>query len=177
MFNKLKVLGAAAALAVLPMVAGAVTITTNGPIENAVVDLTPPDVHTIEIAGDASDGAGSASFGFKATAGLLAIETNSLNPVTGFAGAMVEWNSAADGSGISFGSISGAALIAGAELITSFAAGEEKWLIASWTDVTQVGSNFDLRVVAAVPVPAAGLLLLTAVGGAAALRRRKKADA
>tara|TARA_R110002020_G_scaffold47754_2_gene136207 strand:+ start:3296 stop:3781 length:486 start_codon:yes stop_codon:yes gene_type:complete len=31
--------------------------------------------------------------------------------------------------------------------------------------------------VAAVPVPAAGLLLLGALGGAAALRRRKKADA
>ena len=87
---------AAAALAVMPVVAQAtVTVDAPGLIQDGTVPISIGDVFTIEIFGDAVDGAGSAAFGFTATEQLLAIETNSLNPIRGFRGATVEWNSAA----------------------------------------------------------------------------------
>lgn len=165
---------AAAFLALAPLAAAATTITSNGPIDGSSIALSINDIFVIEIDGDAVDVGGSASFGFTATTDLGVLETNSLNPVLGFADAMVEWNSAADGSGTSFGSISGLALILGDTLATSFDAGETKWLIASWSDVTVDLSNFDLRV-EAVPLPAAGFLLFGALGGLAMVRRRRKA--
>lgn len=178
MMNFIRALGLAAAVALMPVAgSAAITISTSGtsaaPVENGIVSMSLNDVFAIEIEGSASDGAGSAAFGFQATSQLVAIETDSLNPNTGFAGATVEWNSQADGLGAVFGIVNAGA---GATLITTFGINDTKWLIARWTDVTSNLSNFDLRV-SAVPVPAAGLMLVTALGGAAALRRRKKAAA
>lgn len=50
----------------------------------------------------------------------------------------------------------------------------QQWLFISWTG-SKAGAGFDVEVVAAVPLPAGGLLLLGALGGLAALRRRKMA--
>ena len=50
----------------------------------------------------------------------------------------------------------------------------KQFLNFSWDDSTK-GAGFDFEVVAAVPLPAGGLLLIGALGGLAALRRRKAA--
>ena len=173
---KLKSTIAAAAIALLPMSAGALTITTDGPIEGGVINLSANDIFTIEINGGSLDSGGSAAFGFVATEALIAVDTNSLNPNDGFADAKVEWNSEADLSGTSYGSISGADLILGKELKVSFSKMQAIWLVASWTDVTREKSNFDLRIEAtAVPLPAGILLLGTSLAGFGVMRRRKRA--
>lgn len=169
------------ALVLSPMKVDAATVTPGlgNPVEGGGTTNTIGigNVFTMEIAGDYPDAAaGSFVWSFTANERLIALETNSLNPNNGFAGAKVEWNSASDGSGTVFGSISGSALTSGDALVTEFALNEEKFLIASWTSVTAKGSNFDLRVDATpIPLPAGGLLLLTALGGVAALRRKRKA--
>lgn len=172
----LKKLAAAALLATLPVSANAVIITTDGPVEGAAIGLSFGDIFTIEIDGDAIDGGGMASFGFTASSGFAAIETNSLNPVSGFTDATVEWNSAADGTGTTFASLTTAEVAAGAKLITPFAGGDTKWLIAKWTDVSADKSNFDLRV-EAVPLPASLALFLAALGGLGLVARRRAAVA
>ena len=58
------------------------------------------------------------------------------------------------------------------ELSTTFTAPAlTQYLEFAWDDSTGNG-GFDVEVTAAVPVPAAGLMLVTALAGAAALRRR-----
>lgn len=168
--------GAAAALMALPMMAEALTITTRGgAVASGTVAISPDSIFSVNIEGDAVDGSGSAWFGFTATEALAALETNSLNPVNSFTGAWVEWNSAFDGSGTSFGTITGAALAAGDILRTTFEAGETKFLIARWDDVARDQSDFDLRVEATVvPVPAALGLLLTGLGGMVLVSRRRR---
>lgn len=173
------VLGAAAFALAMPVSAYAVTF--GGDLDNQeFANLSIGDVFEMEIDGDAVDGASAdlpfdVYYEFTATEDLYALETNSLNPTNGFLGTMVEWNSSSDGSGTSFGSISGADLIAGDTLRVEFAAGETKFLIASWTDVARNGSNFDLRVEATpVPVPAGILLMGTALAGFGVMRRKAK---
>jgi len=168
--------GAAAAMMALPMTAEALTITTRGgAVTNGIVGISPDSVFSMNIEGDTVDGGGSTWFGFTATQALAALETNSLNPINSFVGARVEWNSAFDGSGMSFGTITGAALAAGDILRTTFDAGETKYLIARWDNVARDQSDFDLRVEATVvPVPAALGLLLTGLGGMALVSRRRR---
>ena len=160
--------------------AQAVTVVDNGLLEGGIDSnvISVGDIFQIEIFGNAVDTGGSVVWKFTASEALVALETNSLNPVTGFAGAMVEWNSQADGNGISFGSISGLDLIMGQALITSFAQDEMKFLIASWTDVTVDKANFDLRIdTQVVPRPASVFMLLAALGGLGAVSRRRSATA
>lgn len=173
--NILKSAAVAAALITAPLAANAITVTSSGLVENATVAFSVGDIFTADIDGDAVDGGGSATFGVTPTSNLLAIETNSLNPVTGFLMPSVVVSTAMNGGGTVLGTISGASLIAGDALVVALAAGVDHWITASWTNVSQDGSNFYLRVVAAVPVPAAGVLLVGALGGLALMRRRKTA--
>lgn len=165
---------AAAALFALPMSAGAVTV-SGDVADGGMTNISIGDVFQMEIDGDASDGAGDASFGFTASEELVTIETNSFNPTTGFTGAVVKWTENSDGTGAVYGTITGAALLAGDALEVYFGAGETKWLFASWTNVVSNGSNFDLRVEAAnVPLPAGVVLMGTALAGFGIARRRRK---
>jgi hypothetical protein len=160
--------------------AQAITVSDNGLLEGGIDSnsISVGDIFQIEIFGDAADTGGSVVWKFAATEALVTIETNSLNPVSGFAGATVQWNSQADGNGTSFGSISGLDLIMGKALVTQFAANELKYLIASWTDVTADKSNFDLRIdTQVVPLPASVFLLLAALGGLGVVSRRRPATA
>ncbi len=153
--------------------ANAITLNTNGPVAGGTIGISQGDVYTMEIGGDAADGAGSYSFGFLAATSFATIETNSLNPITGFVGAVVTWSTGINGTGSILGSISGAALAAGDELLLAMISGQTYWLTATWTDVSRNGSNFDLRV-EAVPVPLPLLLLGTALIGMGTLARRRK---
>jgi len=131
------------------------------------------DVFTAEISGDATDGGGLFAFAFTATEDLSALETNSLNPVGGFADITVSWASDAIGTVI-FNSLTTAQVIAGTVLSTSFLLGETKFLLVEWSDITATGANLDLRV-AAVPIPGAAWLFGTALlGGGFVVNRRRK---
>ena len=168
------IFGAAAVALVMPMSAYAVTF-SGDLVDGDSTNISINDVFEMEIDGNASDTAGSGVYTFTATENLAALETNSLNPTNGFLGSMVSWNSEMDGSGTDFGSISGQDLIDGKALRVEFAAGETKYLIASWTDVSRDKSNFDLRVEATpVPVPAGILLMGTALAGFGVMRRKAK---
>ena len=174
-----------AALAMAGTANALTSLTTNGPLDGVVGVIAVPNVFTIEIGGNAVDIGGSYSFGFLAATNLLSVETNSLNPVDdGFADALVQWSTLINGTGTVLGTISGAALSAGSQLLLPMVAGQTYWLTASWSDVVEDGSNFDLRVKAKpdltpdpVPVPLPILLLGTALLGLGALGRRRKAAA
>ena len=139
--------------------------------------MTAGSVFATELEGDATEGAGAIAFAFQALEALVTIETNSLNPFsTGFIGASVEWNSAIDGTGVSFGLISGAALALGQQLAVDFAPFETKYLIVRWDDIASRASNFDLRIETRVPLPATILLFgsaLLGLGFVSAARKRQ----
>lgn len=177
------------ALTPLALASGAKAVTVTGDFladdgivgpnyDNIDTSLSIGNVFQAEIDGNNADGGGSFAFAFTATQNLTGVETNSLNqnpqlpPGNGFAGATAEWNSQADGGGTTFASLTTAELVSGAALITSFLAGQTKYLIVSWADVVGNGQNFDIRV-SAVPLPPALLLFVSALIGLAWLRRRK----
>ena len=171
----LKATLAAAAIALtLPFSAHAITF-DGDLLDGDVVEIGLGDIFIMDIFGDAVDGAGSASYGFTATEDLIALNTSTLNPDVGFAGATVSWTENADGTGV-ISTLSTADILADLSISTTILLGETKYLYATWTNVTEDRSNFDFRVVTEpVPVPAGILLMGTALAGFGVMRRRKKA--
>ena len=177
--NFKRIVGAAALAAVLPFFApaaqaAAVVDPSSTLVADAVELFNIGDIETVEINGNAADGGGMFSFGLLAGTNLLAVETNSLNPATGFAGAQVTITTGQGNTGTNLGSISGLDLLMGNALVVGMNAGQTYWLNAIWSDVTRDSSNFDLRI-EAVPVPASLLLIGAGLLGLGALRRKENA--
>jgi len=155
--------------------AGAVTVINDGD----TVDITSNSVFIGDV--DATGGAGSWSVTFNAlTDPLLATATASLtNVVAGtFSDLVMSWIASSDDFVLATTTIDENNL--SPSLSTVFTdngvfGGDDnpQYLLITWSD-SLAGASFDLDV-AAVPLPAGGLLLLTALGGMAAVRRRRKA--
>ena len=168
MMNMFKSAAAAAALMALPFAASAATAN----LASVSVSLVPDAYsQSYTVAAD-EDGV---VFNFNVTEDL-SIPTFSLSssaPQGGSNTTTYEITQPATGPS-AFGILNlatvGADIVPGAD----YAAGDTFQVIflESTSDPISYTVSFST---AAVPVPAAGLLLLTAVGGAAALRRRKKA--
>lgn len=121
--------------------------------------------------------AGGALFGFEFTADTLpqpTLTTVTLNLLGEFIGFQMAWSDDAilDAGDLFFPAPTDVFGLGASSLATTFSS-VPKYLIVSYDSVRD-GGNLDIRV-AAVPLPAGGLLLLGALGGLAALRRRRKA--
>lgn len=148
------------------------TVTTDGinfdPFVQVLNDLSNGSLLTGElITGPASTTAGSVKFKFQAVgSGLVATNFSTESPLAAWTGLEISWLdsnmnvlSTLDSN---FNSTT---------LFTTFAEGEEQFLMASWDGYTNNGSNLDFRVEAAIPVPAGVLLIGTAFLAAGAARR------
>jgi hypothetical protein len=135
--------------------------------------LSIGDAVQTRISGNAGDGGGSFTFAFTASEPLSAVEFNTVNPLTGFVGAEVEWNTAEDGSGTTLAFLTNAQILLSQSMQVAFLADQTLYLIATWTDVARNASSFDLRV-EAIPIPPALLLFGTALAGIGFLGRRRR---
>ena len=174
MLNLLKTSAVAAVVATAPFAASALTVITDG----SVNEVIPGELYlSSDIQGTGGAGSWSAKFFYPAPeidSSLPATVSASILPGTlsAFSGLTIAWH---EGDGMIGAVLDSVAVAAGVTtLSTTFEDPNfDQYLVVSWEDST-AGVDFDVEVqVAAVPVPAAGLMLLTALGGAAALRRRK----
>lgn len=172
MFEKIKVLGVVAALALAPVAAGAVTVVSDG--DSVTIGAGGTDREFVGAVVGAG-GAGSWTVDFTATNDpLLANASATIGPIVAgtFTNLVMSWIRTADATVLASVGVSDP----GASLGTTFASPSDlsQSLVLSW-DGSLRGAGFDVEV-AAVPIPAAGILLLGALGGlGVAARRRKKA--
>jgi hypothetical protein len=126
---------------------------------------------------EADGGAGSWFVQFDSTEDpLLANTSATIGPVVSgtFTNLVMSWVSVSSSSVLSSISVTnpGASLDTIFRLVGLGGDDSQQYLIFTWDDSLD-GAEFDFEVVAAVPLPAGGLLLIGALGGLAALRRRK----
>jgi hypothetical protein len=177
MLNLLKTSAVAAVVAAAPFAASALTVIEDG----GTYEVIPGETYlSTEVQGDGGAGSWMAKFFYPAPepdSSLPAEARATIDAATlsAFSGLTISW---LDADGMVGSVLSGPEAVVAfpgqTVLATVFEAPDfEQYLQIDWTGST-AGVDFDVVVeVAAVPVPAAGLMLLTALGGAAALRRRK----
>ena len=184
-FVKKTALAAAVAFAVIPAAASAAIVTMTPTFSSLGISGGGP--YNLDMAGvnnfrfdnalfSGAD-AGGALLGFEFTADTLPQPTSTtvtLNLLGEFTGFQMAWSddSILDAGDQFFAAPSNVFGLGVSELATTFSS-VPKFLIVKYDSVAS-GGNVDIRV-AAVPLPAGGLLLVGALGGLAALRRRRKA--
>jgi len=171
---------AALALGLFSTGAQAAVVTLND--GDVISPINANDTYIYESTLTGSSGAGSVSFDFVATPAQLPLSLGAITinlasfkaNISGF------YMSLFDGVNTTFATISvqnfgNLGFTFGGAVETAFDNGLSQTLTIGW-DSYNVGSPGSLQLsvsVAAVPLPAGGLLLIGAIGGLAALRRRK----
>lgn len=176
--NTIMAAAAVLALSVFGGVAQAATITLND--GDTINPINVADVYIFEdvLPQGTTGGAGSVSFTFVANASQLPLSLLSATANLKFNGATISGLTLSlfDGVNTVFAPLTVAGSAVFGEFINSFSNpdGLTQTLTLGWTGYDTRRGTIQLSVaVAAVPLPAGGLLLIGAIGGLAALRRRK----
>lgn len=179
MFNFMKTSAVAALIAAAPFAASAAIVVMED-FDDTMQSYAAVAGNTYlssDIEGDGGAGMWRAKLIADSPVGGVASASILSGTLSAFEGLQMSWL-AADGMQIGT-TLAGPVAIEAAPLITTLATDFSdpnlaQFLKVEWTNST-AGVDFDIQVdIAAVPVPAAGLMLLTALGGAAAMRRRAK---
>lgn len=174
---KLKSCIAAFAVAMLPAMASAATIMSDG----VVYDITSDDEFNFTGYTSDKDAADDMfTFGFMSGgatgATSFSVSLDGVNP--DLESLTATWSSEINGGGTIYNTETVAVTGPVASILsfgTDFSIGDPQWLTVSWMGESDEDNALISVEVAAVPVPAAGFLLLGGLGGIAALKRRRKA--